>query len=202
MYPIQSSNGPISTGSYVPYFYQGGVFERYGLPAVLPGRTGTQEKAIPYRFSSDLSLVRTLDHDQTVEQIIAHGYFAPPPGDPITAILSDKKTTSWLGLDDIISQVRHRYEVHRQNMYELELAKSAATNSLYAHWAYHGLPDAKQFYSRHKRIQELYQEQRDERVNLWRDVSRLRLALPETAQAYLSSHRKLTALEGEPGDAP
>jgi len=202
MYPIQSSSGPVSTGSYVPYFYHGGVFERYGLPAVLTGPKILNEPATPYRFSNELPSVRALDRNQTVEQIIAHGYFAPPPGDPITAILSDKKTTSWLGLDDIISQVRHRYEVHRQNMYELELAKSAATNSLYAHWAYHGLPDAKQFYSRHKRIQELYQEQRDERVNLWRDVSRLRLALPETAQAYLSSHRKLTALEGEPGDAP
>lgn len=202
MYPIQSSNGPVSTGSYVPYFYQGGVFERYGLPAVPTERATVGSTATSPRFSLESSVAQALDRDLTVEQIIAHGYFAPPPGDPITAILSDKKTTSWLGLDDIISQVRHRYEVHRQNMYELELAKSAATNSLYAHWAYHGLPDAKQFYSRHKRIQELYQEQRDERVNLWRDVSRLRLTLPETAQAYLSSHRKLTALQGEPGDAP
>lgn len=202
MYPIQSSNGPVSTGSYVPYFYQGGVFERYGLPAVSTGRSKVDGAATSPRYTIETSIARALDRNQTVEQIIAHGYFAPPLGDPITAILSDKETTSWLGLDDIISQVRHRYEVHRQNMYELELAKSAATNSLYAHWAYHGLPDAKQFYSRHKRIQELYQEQRDERVNLWRDVSRLRLALPETAQAYLSSHRKLSALEGEPSDAP
>ena len=84
----------------------------------------------------------------------------------------------------------------------LQFKIPAATNSLYAHWAYHGLPDAKQFYSRHKRIQELYQEQREERVNLWRDVSRLRLALPETAQAYLSSYRKLTAFQDKPGDLP
>jgi len=201
MYPIPSSNGPVSTGSYVPYFYQGGVFERYGLPAVSTGRATLGSTAASSRFSIETSVAQALDRNQTVEQIIAHGYFAPPPGDPITAILSDKKTTSWLGLDDIISQVRHRYEVYRQNMYEMELAKSAATNSLYAHWAYHGLPDAKQFYSRHKRIQELYQEQRDERVNLWRDVSQLRLALPETAQSYLSSYRKLTALQDEPGDA-
>ena len=202
MYPIQSSSGPVSTGSYVPYFYQGGVFERYGLPAVLTAGKIVNEPATPYRFSNELPSIRALDRNQTVEQIIAHGYFAPPPGDPITAILSDKKTTSWLGLDDIIAQVRHRYDVYRQNMYELELAKSAATNSLYAHWAYHGPPDAKQFYSRHKRIQELYQEQRDQRVNLWRDVSRLRLALPETAQSYLSAHRKLQALETTPGDEP
>ena len=202
MYPILSPNGPAPTGGYVPYFYHAGLYLRYGLSAAETARGAQNAPAAPYRFSSDTPLFGRLDQAQTVEQIIAHGYFAPPPGDPVTAILSDKQTTSRLGLDDIIGQIRHRYEVYHQNMYELELAKTAATNSLYAHWAYHGLPDAKQFYSRHKRIQELYQEQRDQRVNLWRDVSRLRLALPETAQSYLSAHRKLQALETTPGDEP
>jgi hypothetical protein len=202
MYPIITPNNPVPAGGYLPYFYQSGVFERYGLPAVVRGRTLDPESATSYAFRSDDGFVRTLDRHQTVEQIIASGYFAAPPGDPETAILSDKKATSWLGLDDIISQIRDRYDVYQRNMYELELAKSAATNSLYAHWAYHGLPDAKQFYSRHKRIQELYQEQRDQRVNLWRDVSRLRLGLPESAQSYLSSHRKLQALETITGELP
>jgi len=202
MYPTERTIGAAAAGGYVPYFYQSGVFQRYGLPAALTkAPAGRDESASLYRFSSDRSLTR-LDRFQTVEQIIAHGYFAVPAGDPVTAILSDKKSTSWLGLDDIISQVRHRYEVYHQNMYELELAKSAATNSLYAHWAYHGLPDAKQFYSRHKRIQELYQEQREERLSLWKDISRLRLELPESAQNYVSAHRKLQALEITPGDEP
>lgn len=50
MYPILSSNGLVPTGSYVPYFYQGGVFERYGLPAVLAGRTRPTDPPVPYRF--------------------------------------------------------------------------------------------------------------------------------------------------------
>lgn len=202
MYPTQSPNGPAGAGGYVPYFYQAGLFDRYGLAPTLMRPTAPNEPATPRRFTSNPSLTPDLDRFQTVEQVIANGYFAMPPGDPVTAILSDKKATSWLGLDDIISQVRHRYEVYHQNMYELELAKSAATNSLYAHWAYHGLPDSKQFYSRHKRIQELYQEQREERVNLWKDVSRLRLELPESAQNYVSAHRKVQALETTAGDEP
>jgi len=191
MYPINTHQSP-APGSYVPYFYQAGIFDRYGL---MPVYLGAQQRHRLRDSRSHSEGFPALDHPQTVEQIIAHGYFSAPAGEPEMALLSDKKATSWLGLDDLISQVRHRYEVYRQNMYELELAKSAATNSLYAHWAYHGLPDAKQFYSRHKRIQELYQEQRDQRVNLWRDVSRLRLGLPESLQSYLSSHRKLQALE-------
>ena len=202
MYPIVSPNGPAPTGGYVPYFYHAGLFQRYGVPAALTSRSAPDESVTPYRFSSDTPLFGHLDQLQTVEQIIAHGYFAPPPGDPVTAILSDKQTTSRLGLDDIIGQIRHRYEMYHQNMYELELAKTAAANSLYAAWAYHGPPSEKQFYSRHKRTQELYEAQREERVNLWRDVSRLRLALPETAQSYLSAHRKLQALETTPGDEP
>ncbi len=43
-------------------------------------------------------------------------------------------------------------------------------------------------------MNELYMEQRAERVNLWRYVSRLRLQLPETAQQYLSAYRKVSIL--------
>jgi hypothetical protein len=139
---------------------------------------------------------------QTVDQIIASGYLATPAGDSVTAILSDKRQTSWLGLDDIIGQVRNRHDVYQRNMYEIELGKCAATNSLYSHWAYEGPPTAKQFYSRHKRLQELYEQERDERTSLWKDVSRLRQVLPESAQAYLSSHRKLQALDDVRGEAP
>ena len=104
--------------------------------------------------------------------------------------------------DFLCAEVRKRYEIYERNLYEIELGKCAATNSLYAHWAYHGPPSARHFYSRHKRLQELYEQERDERTSLWKDVSRLRQALPESAQAYLSSHRKLQALDDVGGDAP
>ena len=48
-----------------------------------------------------------------------------------------------------------------------------------------------------KRLQECYGEQRAERITLWRDVSRLRVNIPESAQLYLSAHRKLLILGGE-----
>ncbi len=48
-----------------------------------------------------------------------------------------------------------------------------------------------------KRLQELYQEQRGERTSLWRDLSRIRLAVPESAQQYLSATRKLSLLNEE-----
>jgi hypothetical protein len=51
-----------------------------------------------------------------------------------------------------------------------------------------------------KRLDELYSDQRDERVNLWRDVSRLRIQLPENAQQYLSAYRKVAILEDTKGD--
>ena len=51
-------------------------------------------------------------------------------------------------------------------------------------------------------MNDLYMEQRAERVSLWRDVSRLRLELPENAQQYLSAYRKVSILEDDKGDAP
>ena len=90
---------------YVAYFYEAGIVQRYldskNRPLTeLNGRTrGT------YDFSSDLLGPTRSYHVPTVEQIIAHGYLAVPHSDPVDAILSDKRHTSWLGLDDVIQQI-------------------------------------------------------------------------------------------------
>ena len=76
------------------------------------------------------------------------------------------------------------------------------TDRIYASEAYNGPPSDKQFETLHRRIQDLYQQQREERVNMWRDVSRLRLGLPETIQQYLGAHRKLGLLNDPLGDVP
>ena len=52
-----------------------------------------------------------------------------------------------------------------------------------------------------KRLDELYEDQRKERTDVWRDVSRLRLQLPENAQQYLSAYRKVSILEDYNGDS-
>ncbi len=58
-----------------------------------------------------------------------------------------------------------------------------------------------QMYAKHKAIQDLYEEERTERTSLWKDVSRLKLQIPESAQQYLSAHRKSSILAQDMGDA-
>lgn len=202
MHTINSPDMPATTGGYVPYFYEAGLFQVYSA-------TSNRRSSAPYvvtstgcQLASDTPSPGCIKHGPTVEQIISNGYFAIPQGDPITAIISDKQQTSWLGLDDVISQIRNRREIYDRNLYQIELGKCAAMNSLYAHEAYRGPPTDKQFYSRHKRLQELYEQQREERTSLWKDISRLRMALPESAQLYLSASRKMSVLQDSTGGQP
>jgi len=197
MEPNPITGKPHLGPDYIPYFYASGRFLSYDLPhahAPLEVRFAPESR---YDFTSDLLEARAYPVPQTVEQVIRRGYLAIPKSDPETAIISDRKDTSRLGLDDVIGQIRKRYEVYDKNIDELEWAKCEAINCLYRHEGHHGPTDSKIEYSVSKRINELYQEQRAERVNLWRDVSRLRLQLPENAQQYLSAYRKVSILEDE-----
>jgi hypothetical protein len=201
MYPNQTIGEPHSGPEYVPYFYAAGLFLRDNMPRP---RAPLEVRFVPpasYDFTSDLTGRRGYPVPQTVEQVIRRGYLAIPEAEPETALISDKKHTARLGLDDIIGQIRKRYEIYDKNMYELEWSKCEAVNCLYRHEGSHGPTDSKVEYSVSKRMNELYQEQRVERVNLWRDVSRIRLELPENAQQYLSAYRKVSILEDDEGDA-
>lgn len=197
--PIRQRN---EKPDYVAYFYQSGIVQRYlegrdSLPA------GLYSPAPPvYDFSSDLTGRTRFYHAPSVEQIIARGYLAMPKSDPVQAILSDRKHTSWLGLDDIIGQIRNRYELYEKNMYEIELGKCAAINTVYTHEAWHGPSDSRVEYALGKRLDKLCESQREERTLLWRDISRLRLLLPENAQRYLMAYRKVSILEDSGGDGP
>lgn len=202
MHPENAADPRLTGGGYVPYFYERGLFQTYAPPHNQRGNSSDSGPSLPYRLAPDVAGARQFADTQTVEQIVARGYFSVPEVEPTTAILTDKRQTSWLGLDDLIGQVRKRYRIYEQNLYQIQLGKCAATNSLYAHWAYHGLPDAKQFYSRHKRLQELYELEQDERTSLWKDVSRLRQTLPESALAYVGARRKVQALEELTGESP
>ena len=157
-----------------------------------------------YNFTTDKSILANPDRPQTVEQIISDGYLTVPTGEPVTAIVSDKKHTSRLSLDDAIGQIRQRYELYDKNIYEIELAKCGAMNVFLVHYdrVKPAQPDDRIYYSLNKNLQVLYQQQRDERVNLWRDISRLRQSLPENAQQYLASCRKASILENYQGDDP
>jgi len=186
--------------NYVAYFYESGIVQKYLNSMKSPLADLNSTSPSTYDFSSDLTGKTRFYHGPTVEQIIASGYLAIPKSDPVKAIISDKKHTSWLGLDDVISQVRKRHELYQTNMYGLELAKCAAMNSVHDHEAHHGPADSRIEYSLNKRLDKLYKDQREERINLWQDTSKLRLLLPENAQQYLAAYRKLSILEDYKGD--
>jgi hypothetical protein len=135
---------------------------------------------------------------QTVEDILERGYFTPPSGAPATAVVTDKRHTAWLGLDDTIAQVRARCALYERNMQSILYATASATNALHAWEAERGWPSDRQLDSLQRTLQSLYAQERDERIALWRDVARVRASLPEAFQNYLSAYRKLQLL-GTPG---
>lgn len=194
---------PAFGGSYVPYFYQAGLYVRYSIPPSAVRRRAPEYAVSSYDFTSDLIGARPYAGQRTVEQIIAQGYLAVPRSDPVTALIGDKQHTARLGLDDMIHQIRQRYEIYQQNMDELNEATCEAHNGLFRQMADHGMRVAnqRQQYSADKMIQKLYEMQREERINLWRDVSRVRLGLPESAQLYLAAYRKAVLLRDTEGDA-
>ena len=181
----------------VRYHYKYGRHRMYGtlLPAAPynPNLAAYAHRILP----PGKAPARLDDGPQTVEQLIEQGYFAAPTAEPETAILYDKRHTSWLGLDDLLGQVRHRQEIYEKNMLDIEWAKCYAFNEL----ARGSGPASDEKYALYqRRLQELHAEQRAERVTLWRDVSRLRQLLPESAQQYLSASRKLGILNDTDGD--
>jgi len=201
MYPMNRSNGPGFGPGYVPYFYESGLFASYTLPPTADSSRSSYAPAVAHQPLPRGHPGLAPDGLQTVEQIIQHGYLAVPQADPIAAILSDKQHTSWLGLDDLILQSRDRLQIYQQNVQEIEQGKCEAWNSLFRLEADQGHPaNDRQHYAADKRLQDLYDEQRSERVTLWRDLSRLRLAVPEIAQQYLSAHRTIAALNMHGGD--
>jgi len=187
---------------YVIYFYESGLSKQYQQRQKNMFTRLNYGPAALYDFSSDLSVRQSWPAPQTVEQIVSNGYLSIPKSEPETAIISDRKNTSWLGLDDLIGQIHNRYNVYENNIYELEKAKCTAINCLFEHQAYHGPTNTKVEYSVNKRLDGLYSEQREERTNLWRDISRLKILLPEQAQNYLSAYRKVSILEDKKGDMP
>ena len=198
MYSDERTTQPLPVPTYTPYLYQSGRFQTYGMfPWSPASRTPVPSGSALYDFSSSRP-ERTWDRLFTVEQIVAHGYLAVPYAAPDLGLLSDKLHTSHMGLDDLISQIRSRRALYQLNMEELQLAQCEASNAVFRQEAAQGCPATpRQRYSAEKRTQELYQEQREERIDLWKDLSKLRVAMPEVAQQYLSSYRKVSLLEGD-----
>ena len=178
---------------YVPYFYKAGHYLWQPLAKETTLQKLYRQPSEGYEFTSR---VPAFYRPQTVEQIILRGYLSVPEAEPETAIITDKHRTFWQGLDDIIRQVRRRYDIYGKHIYQIEQGKCYAMSNFWEQEAHSGGVPAtsKEHYGLAKRLLELYEQEREERVSLWQDISKLRLILPETAQQYLSAHRKVSIL--------
>jgi len=180
--------------------YQPKVSSAY-LLAPGPGRYrfGAGAYALP---PASLAPPDDLDQPQTVDQIVARGFFAAPADDPVTALLTDRRTTTQLGLNDLIDQLQQRIDIYRQNLSDIEDSKLAATNDFHGRKNALGVDYDRELAALNETLIGLYQQQREERVTFWRDLSRLRQVFPETAQMYLSALRKSSLVNDLGGDAP
>jgi len=200
MEEIVMAKGPVFDGNYAPYFYQSGKFIAYNMPDKTGLGSVLDQGYARYDFTSDLIQGKQYSrHQSTVEDILRNGYFPIQKTEPETAILSDKKQTSGLGLSDVIGQVRQRYEIYEKNIYQIELGKCYALSSMFYIEAMRGgvRQDSREAYSLTKSLREFYEQERDERARLWQDVSRLKQVLPEQAQQYLTAYRKISILEDD-----
>jgi len=200
MVPANNPQTDFNKFQYVPYFYQSGQFQYAPL-----GRKQPTQPPMPYNsydITSDTNSILNPDQPQSVEQIIYQGYLSIPTGDPVTAMITDTRHTAWLGLDDAIGQIRKRYEIYEQNIYELLLSQCSSINTFLKHYdrVRPEQPDDRLYYSLNKNLQRLYAQEREERINLWRDISRIRQSLPESAQRYLSAFRKDSVMSQTEGD--
>jgi hypothetical protein len=195
----QQHGGPVNRQGYIPYFYESGRHLRYP-PLGSENPPDRMERPIGRYDLAPAGYL--LGPTPTVEQIIQKGYLAVPVTEPETALLSDKHLTAKLGLEDVIGQVRRRREIYQQNIYQIQLGKCYAISAMFTQEAYNGgIPAAgMEVHQTNKELQDFYRQERDERVRLWQDLSRLRQHLPESAQEYLGAHRKLAILDDQPGD--
>jgi len=199
MYPNQPTSVPRPRGHNVPIVYRP---QAYGVPPApyLGGQhaMGAAPPAAPGQRQYDFARDR-----QTVEDLITRGYLARPTGDPVTAALTDQRDTSWLGLDDAIRQIRTRYTLYTRNMHGILYATAAALNALHT-WKAEGWYhySERQLTNQHRTLQDLYAQERQERISLWRDLARVRATLPEVVQQYLAAHRKLSLLDDVEGEVP
>lgn len=180
---------------YVTYLYSRPSYElRRDLPGTHPYHESRPTPHAHTNISSGTDAWRLDTGPQTVEQLVDQGYFMVPKSEPETAILDDRRLTSWLGLDDVIGQLKQRSEIYKKHMLELKWAECYAFNEL----ARGGWPPTTDQYTVHeKRMQDLGEQQRTERLRFWQDTSRLRQTMPESVQQYLSAHRTSEILRGD-----
>lgn len=199
MYFNVTSDTPQTGGAYLPYRHW--RYLKTPHKKTKDPHSGSHART---DFSSDLIPHPTKPKTASIDHVITHGYLPIPRSDPETALLSDKKQLYSMGLTDVIGQIRRRYEIYEHNLNELAQSQCAATNAFFDLESLIGPVAAasREAQKLNKNLQDLYREERAERIKLWEDVTRLRQTIPEAAQQYLSALRKTQLLETVPGDVP
>ena len=200
MFPYRLGTYVFPTNVYVPEVYRERTYHLYGHPSRVHRALSRSEPDTTYNFSTLRTTGRLDDGPQTVEQLIRQGYLSIPNSEPETAVISDRKSTSWMGLDNAIAQIRGRQQIYRANIDAIDQSMCDAVNELYGHEAAQGHTATDgQRRTLAQRLQDLSEEKRAQRIQEWKDESRLRQDLPETARQYLSAYRKLAMLEDDDG---
>lgn len=132
---------------------------------------------------------------KSIDGIVAAGRLAVPGADPILALATDRMLTSFLSLDDAIGQVRRRYDIYARHVDEIEQSRLRMVNASTS-WRQppFWIPEEDDPEVR-EAVDRLEQQKREERLSLWRDVSRLRQTIPQSAQEYLGACRRTQIIE-------
>lgn len=161
----------------------------------------SQPNATP-SFDNLTEHVRMSKRELSIADIVRDGGLRVRDAPLETALITDRRDVAQFGLADGIEQIRARIELYYRNLRGIAYATVAATNAIHTWRAERGWPSDRQLDNLHKTLQGLYEQERGERVSLWRDLSRIRQTVPEWAQQYLASVRKVDLLEVGSRDAP
>lgn len=128
----------------------------------------------------------------TLDDLIRDDTIRPRPRPPELAGFGDRLDWTRLGLVDLIGQIRQRYHIynaHFSQLADVELAARRARLSWFDPYdAFEGDPDFAGL------MRDLRAQRRDLQLNLWRDVSRLRQAVPPWVRDYLQAARRYELL--------
>ena len=136
----------------------------------------------------------------TIDQIVDHGYLPVPAAEPVEAMIDDRHRVSGLGLEDCLAQMQRRYELYEQHMNALTYTRMRAINAAQSWFDVAGRLTKGADPELERTLRDLDQQQREERLSLWRDVSRLRQQMPEWVRAYLETHRRSHLIRRIGGD--
>lgn len=116
---------------------------------------------------------------------------------PMERSLGDRELTTRIRFLDLVYQLRERQELYQQHVYEIACAETATVNAmLQSPLNVEGLAPAEVYLGVRKTLDRLEADRRRERLDFWRDQSRLRLDLPESLAERLDASRRRRLLDG------